>query len=62
MCVGQPVVEVEDHDGGDAAPGHHEHDAVEEGPWHKEHACSSSVATWGLVRGAMLFRQTVFRV
>ena len=33
MCVCQPVVVVEDHDGGDHAGGHHEHDAVEVGPW-----------------------------
>ena len=31
MRVGQPVVVVEDHDGGDDAGGHHEHDAVEVG-------------------------------
>ena len=40
MRVGHPVVEVEDHDGGDAAAGHHEHDAVEVGAWHGEHAAA----------------------
>ena len=29
MGVSQPMVVVEDHDGGDHARGHHEHDAVE---------------------------------
>ena len=33
MGVCQPVVVVEDHDGGDHTGGHHEHDAVEVGPW-----------------------------
>ena len=28
-----PVVEIEDHDGGDHAAGHHEHDAVEVGSY-----------------------------
>ena len=31
MGVRQPVVVVEDHDGGDAAGGYHEHDAGEVG-------------------------------
>ena len=31
MCVCQPLVVVQDHDGGDAARGHHEHDASEVG-------------------------------
>ena len=35
MRVGQPVVVVEDHDGGDDAGGHHEHDAVEVGACQK---------------------------
>ncbi len=33
MGVCQPVMVVENHDGGDHAAGHHEHDAVEVGPW-----------------------------
>ena len=32
VSVDQPVVVVEDHDGGDHAGRHHEHDAVEVGP------------------------------
>ena len=36
MRVCQPVVVVEDHDGGDHAGGHHEHDAVEVSPWRGE--------------------------
>ena len=31
MCVGQAMVVVEDHDGGDDARSHHEHDAIEIG-------------------------------
>ena len=33
MSVCQPVVVVEDHDGGDHGGGHHEHDAVEISSW-----------------------------
>jgi hypothetical protein len=32
MGVCQPVMVVEDHDGGDNTARHHEHDAVEVGP------------------------------
>ena len=34
MGVHQPVVVVEDHDGGDHGAGHHEHDAVKVGTCH----------------------------
>ena len=35
MCVGPPVVVVEDHDGGHHGARHHEHDAVEVGPYQR---------------------------
>ena len=36
MGVCQPVVVVEDHDGGHHAGGHHEHDAVEVCTWSEQ--------------------------
>ena len=35
VCVGPPVVVVEDHDGGHHGARHHEHDAVEVGPYQR---------------------------
>ena len=34
-----PMMEVEDHDGGDHAARHHEHDAVEVGPYQRTIRC-----------------------
>ena len=39
VCVGPPVVVVEDHDGGHHGARHHEHDAVEVGPYQRTIRC-----------------------
>ena len=55
MCVCQPVVVVEDHDGGDHAGGHHEHDAVEVGPWGwaTQIVASRDTYNWGSIAGKL---------